>query len=144
LAFGPGVEAKTLVSLSGGAGDAVICYWQIDTMKCLAWAKVTVNAPQMYLVFNIVVLRFLSILMMSVFLPALEKMFLSVIGFKVQMVIIPKVSQILIWRLFDEKSLKHVGKYSNRSKLVLHMSCMDDQRRSLHSMYRFGRNLHLR
>jgi hypothetical protein len=48
LAFGPGVEAKTLVSLSGGLGDAVICYWQIDTMKCLAWAKVTQNAPEMY------------------------------------------------------------------------------------------------
>jgi len=31
IAFGPGVEAKTLISLSGGVGDAVVCYWAIET-----------------------------------------------------------------------------------------------------------------
>lgn len=43
MAFGPGVEAKTLVSLSGGNGDSYLCYWQIDTMKCLASIKVQSN-----------------------------------------------------------------------------------------------------
>ena len=27
LAFGPGVETKTLISLSGGGGEVVLCYW---------------------------------------------------------------------------------------------------------------------
>jgi hypothetical protein len=31
LAFGPGVEAKTLISLSGGGGESVICYWALET-----------------------------------------------------------------------------------------------------------------
>ena len=30
VAFGPGVEAKTLVSLSGGQGEAVVCYWALE------------------------------------------------------------------------------------------------------------------
>ena len=40
VAFGPNAEAKTLVGLSGGSGDAYLCYFQTDTMKCLASAKV--------------------------------------------------------------------------------------------------------
>lgn len=40
VAFGPNAEAKTLIGLSGGIGEAYLCYFQTDTMKCLASAKV--------------------------------------------------------------------------------------------------------
>ncbi|CAD8112856.1 unnamed protein product [Paramecium primaurelia] len=46
VAFGPNAEAKTLVGLSGGVSvngspvDSYLCYFQTDTMKCLASVKV--------------------------------------------------------------------------------------------------------
>lgn len=40
VAFGPGVETKTLISLSAGPTDSYLCYWQIETMKCQAHIKV--------------------------------------------------------------------------------------------------------
>lgn len=49
LAFAPAnMETKTLVSLSGGGGDVIACFWQHDKNKCLAWIKLSQSPIDVY------------------------------------------------------------------------------------------------